>query len=83
LIGAATVLALFSGALFVSGVVFGTWESGLVMDAIIYPVCLWAVASWMTVLRFLFYMNSRIRSEGWEIELRFKAEAERWKESIA
>lgn len=83
LIGAATVLALFSGALFVSGVVFGKWESGLLMDAIIYPVCLWSVASWMTVLRFLFYMNSRIRSEGWEIELRFKAEAERWKESIA
>ena len=83
LVGAATVLALCSGALFVSGVVFGKWEAGVLMDAIIFPLCLWTVASWMTVLRFLFYMNSRIRSEGWEIELRFKAEAERWKETLA
>ena len=83
LVGAATVLALCSGALFVSGVVFGKWEAGVLMDAIIFPLCLWTVASWMTVLRFLFYMNSRIRSEGWEIELRFKAEAERLKETLA
>jgi hypothetical protein len=31
----------------------------------------------MAVFRFLNYLDSRIRLEGWEIELRLRAEAER------
>lgn len=43
----------------------------------IYPLCLWMVAAYFTVLRFLSYLDIRIRHEGWEVELRLRAEAAR------
>jgi hypothetical protein len=43
----------------------------------IYPLCLWLVAAYFTVLRFLSYLDIRIRHEGWEVELRLRAEAAR------
>lgn len=43
----------------------------------IYPLCLWIVAAYFTVLRFLSYLDIRIRHEGWEVELRLRAEAAR------
>jgi hypothetical protein len=64
------------------GLLIGVWEWGIWMDVIIFPASLWAIASWMTILRLLFYMNSRIRTEGWELELRFKAESQRLREAI-
>jgi hypothetical protein len=43
----------------------------------VYPLCLWLVAAYFTVLRFLSYLDIRIRHEGWEVELRLRAEAAR------
>jgi hypothetical protein len=43
----------------------------------VYPLCLWMVAAYFTVLRFLSYLDIRIRHEGWEVELRLRAEAAR------
>lgn len=83
LIATATVLSLCFGCIFLSGVLFGVWSWGFWMDLVVFPLVLWCIAIWMTVLRFLFYMNSRIRTEGWEIELRLKAESERLKEVMA
>ena len=39
------------------------------------PIALWTVASYFAVVRFLSYLDLRIRREGWEIELRLRAEA--------
>jgi hypothetical protein len=75
LVEALTAVSLSLGALFVIGVLTGIWEWGVWMDYLLYPIIVWAVATWGTVIRFLLYMNSRIRTEGWEIELRLKAEA--------
>jgi len=72
----ATVVLYFCGALFV-GVVFGTWQWGWWTDLVIYPIALWTVATWTAVVRFLSYMNTRIRAEGWDLELKLKAEAQR------
>jgi len=72
-----TALSLSLGIVFLTGVVVGSWRWGLWMDLVLYPLVLWSVATWCTVIRFLSYMNSRIRTEGWEIELRLKAEAQR------
>lgn len=83
MIAGATTLSMCFGCIFLSGVLFGAWDWAFWMDLIAFPLVLWCVATWMTVMRFLFYMNSRIRTEGWEIELRLKAESERLKEVLA
>jgi hypothetical protein len=41
------------------------------------PFALWIVASFFSVVRFLSYLDRRIRNEGWEVELVLRAEAER------
>ena len=75
-----TVLSISMSLLFLIGVLTGIWRWGLWMDLILYPLTIWIVSTWGTVIRFLLYMNSRIRTEGWEIELRLKAEAQRLEE---
>jgi hypothetical protein len=42
---------------------------------IVYPACLWIVVAFMAVVRFLSYLDLRIRHEGWEVELFMRAEA--------
>lgn len=42
-----------------------------------YPLCLWVVVAFMSVVRFLSYLDLRIRHEGWEVELLMRAEAMR------
>lgn len=42
-----------------------------------YPLALWLTATYLTVVRFLSYLDLRIRFEGWEVELRLRAEANR------
>ncbi len=40
-----------------------------------WPASLWIVAGLMAVVRFLSYIDIRIRQEGWAVELRIRAEA--------
>lgn len=47
------------------------------------PVALWIVVSYFNVVRFLSYLDLRIRGEGWEIELRMRAEANRLRGQLA
>ena|SRR5438552_10403730 len=47
------------------------------------PVALWIVMSYFNVARFLSYLDLRIRAEGWEIELRMRAEANRLRSQLA
>ena len=42
-----------------------------------FPAALWLIAGYMAVVRFLNYLDLRIRHEGWEVELRLRAEAVR------
>ena len=50
---------------------FGAWYK----EQIVYPLTLWLVAGFFTVVRYLSYLDLRIRHEGWEVELLMKAEA--------
>lgn len=75
-----TAASLAMSAVFLVGVLTGIWSWGFWMDLFLYPLTIWIVSTWGAVIRFLFYMNSRIRIEGWEIELRLKAEAQRLEE---
>jgi hypothetical protein len=44
---------------------------------VLYPFCLWLVVAFLSVVRFLSYLDLRIRHEGWEVELLMRAEAQR------
>ncbi len=63
--------------LFFSGVFFGVWTWEWWMDIVIFPINLWFVALWGSVFRFLSYLDCRTRLEGWELDLRLRAEAHR------
>lgn len=78
-VGFATLLTLMLLALclFVKGVTIGSWLWNDWYNYLVLPAALWCVGLFMSVYRFLAYLDSRIRLEGWEIELRLKAEASR------
>ncbi len=44
---------------------------------VVLPLCIWLASIYATVFRFLTYLDSRIRLEGWEVELQLKAERAR------
>ena len=52
-------------------------------QAILFPIALWIVVGWMAVVRFLSYLDLRIRREGWEVELLMRAEAARLRRQSA
>lgn len=52
------------------------------MLLIVLPFCMWLASIYATVFRFLTYLDSRIRLEGWEVELQLKAERARLIQSI-
>lgn len=53
-----------------------------IRNLVIYPITLWIVVGWMSVVRFLAYLDLRIRREGWEVELLMRAEAARLRRSL-
>jgi hypothetical protein len=59
------------------GMLFGYWQWGWFMLLVGVPLVLWLTAGYMGVVRFLNYLDLRIRHEGWEVELRLRAEAVR------
>ncbi|GAA4430370.1 hypothetical protein [Bremerella cremea] len=62
------------------GFVFGEWNWNDMFLFVWFPCALWLVVAFMTVVRFLCYLDLRIRREGWEVELVLRAEASRMKE---
>ena len=67
--------SLLAAQLFVIGASTGYWQWNWWLDYIGLPLSLWCVGLFAAVFRFLSYLDSRIRLEGWEVELRLKAEA--------
>ncbi len=70
-------LTLIGAQMFVIGASTGRWQWNAYFDHIGLPLTMWLVGLFMAVFRFLSYLDSRIRLEGWELELRLKAEAAR------
>lgn len=68
---------VYGTMLFSVGVLTNDWRQGRTMLLLAYPTAAWIVATYLTVFRFLTYLDVRIRQEGWEVELRVRAEAGR------
>jgi len=74
--------SLSFGWLFLTSIFFSvsTWDWW--MDLLLFPLTLWIVAVFATVIRFLSYLDTRTRLEGWELVLRLKAEGQRVNEAM-
>jgi hypothetical protein len=68
---------LFCASIFFNSPIWDWW-----MDFFLFPLTLWIVALWSTVVRFLSYLDARTRLEGWELELRLRAEGDRIREAM-
>jgi hypothetical protein len=78
------VLAMIIGSAMAVGLWLTLWyfrahltnevEFAETMFVYMLPVAMWLVAGYMSVVRFLSYLDLRIRHEGWEVELRMRAE---------
>lgn len=75
------VACLLISLVLLAGVISKTWTWSEWIDLLGLPIACWTIAIWMTIIRFLLYMNTRIQTEGWEVELKFKAEGDRLAEA--
>ncbi|MFV1968576.1 MAG: hypothetical protein ACC628_24410 [Pirellulaceae bacterium] len=74
--------AVMGAFIFLSGVFLHDWKPGPIMISYGFPLSMWIVAGYLTVVRFLSYVDLRIRHEGWEVELRMRAEATRLQSTL-
>jgi hypothetical protein len=58
----------------VAGMLVSEWKFEGLTFTLYYPLALWIVVGYFTVVRFLGYLDLRIRREGWEVELMMRAE---------
>lgn len=82
-IAAALVCTLLFGSIyftlfFAQGVFVNIWSHNTrFMLFVTIPCGLWTCALYTTLARYLNYLDQRIRYEGWEVELKLRAEARR------
>jgi len=72
--GAMLWAALWVTMQIVAGMLLSEWKWEGLTFTVYYPLALWIVAGYFTVVRFLGYLDLRIRREGWEVELLMRAE---------
>lgn len=69
--------AIFYALLWGRGVFLERWDWTLGVYLLLFPAALWIVAGLSVLIRFLNYLDTRIRLEGWEVDLAVRAEAQR------
>jgi hypothetical protein len=74
LLGSLAMLGFYS-LLWLRGTLFSLWEWDALVYLFLYPLALWAAGALSVLVRFLSYLDTRIRLEGWEIQLAVRAEA--------
>ena len=71
--------AIFMGRAFL----LNQWEFDVPMYTVYFQLTLWIVIGFFCVVRFLNYLNLRIRHEGWDVELSMRAELIRLTRGLA
>jgi hypothetical protein len=69
--------ALWCSMNFLEGLLVDEWSWEAAAFTVYYPLALWIVVGYFTVVRFLGYLDLRIRREGWEVELMMRTEGAR------
>ena len=75
MITVAAGVAFFAAVLFVWNMFAEVNSKSFVLNFILFPICLWLAVGMQSVTRFLSYLDIRTRQEGWEVELKLRAEA--------
>lgn len=75
--GIPMIVALWMSLWMVQGMLSGVSHSKVVGMVVYLQVAIWLVVDFFAVVRFLAYLDQRIRREGWEVELSMRAEATR------
>ena len=73
----ALAVALYSGLLLLDSALSLHIDPDSTLLPWYWPIALWLAAGYAAVVRFLNYIDVRIRQEGWSVELRIRAEANR------
>ncbi len=68
--------------LLIQGILLDDYQLYWAMPMVGWALAMWIVATFTAVVRFLGYLDLRIRFEGWEVELRMRAEGSRLAESM-
>ncbi|MHB1033255.1 MAG: hypothetical protein ACYC35_05090 [Pirellulales bacterium] len=83
-IGLVLVVAWWASIFFLQGMLTNRWDFAEQSVWVVHlQAAIWVVASFFTVVRFLSYLDLRIRNEGWEVELAVRAEAARLARQLA
>ena len=77
MVGVLLTMSFYATFVFASGVFLNDWQFGPILIKIGVPTAMWLTVGFLAVFRFLSYLDLRIRLEGWEVELRMRAEAAR------
>lgn len=76
-VGCVLIGSLSWGIYSTLGALLGTWPTERTLIIFYIPLVGWIVMGFFAVVRFLAYLDLRIRREGWEVELTMRAEAAR------
>ena len=76
-VAAATTFGLLFTLGYLRAMLDHTWDTDEVWTSIFVPASMWIVVWFFTVVRYLSYLDLRIRREGWEVELQVRAAAQR------
>lgn len=75
LVAVLSAVAIFFTIWFLIGTLTFMWQWNWVIVHLIIPAVMWTVTGYFCVVRFLCYLDLRIRREGWEVELIMRAAA--------
>ena len=76
-VGALLVVVTWTAIWSAGSLLLGGLKSTHISIVIVLPIAIWLVLGYFTVVRFLLYLDLRIRREGWEVELAVRAQARR------
>lgn len=76
-------LALILTCWFMQAMTTNNWRVDRSLVMFFVPLSVWIVAVQATVIRFVGYLDLRIRREGWEVELKVRAAAAELKGQLA
>ena len=83
LVGAALVAAVWAACWFLRLQLASKLEFDQSMYTVYLPAAIWLSLGYFAVVRFLSYLDLRIRTEGWEVELIMRAEGARLTRQLA
>ena len=76
-VGSLLFLSLWGSFWLLDWMLLNEWRLSGTPCTVCYPVAMWLVVGYFSVVRFLGYLDLRIRREGWEVELMMRAEQAR------